>query len=175
MLYQLVKNPSVSHAKKDKDRSTDACSDDISNALEAIEPIPQSPTRSSDHNAGDEDDSAVPKREERANSSRTLAGSDEPARHEINGGDVIRIEGVTQAESVRERRGGNETRVKVKNYRGDGPYDCVGSDEDRDHSDTVVGDAAEEIGLRGKLELAISCHGCVYYRLVSDTENNKRN
>lgn len=51
--------------------------------------------------------------EEGSHCNRPLTGSDEAAGHEVDGGDVVCVEGVAEAEDVGEGCGGDERGVKV--------------------------------------------------------------
>lgn len=53
-----------------------------------------------DDDGGDDDDCAVAEGEEGAYGDGTLAGGDEATGHEVDGGDVVCIEGVAEAERV---------------------------------------------------------------------------
>lgn len=92
-------------------------------------------------------------REKGADRGGALARGDEAPRHEVNGGDVVGVERMAQAERVGQRGGGDELGVKVQHDAAGGPDEGVDEDEHRDGEDAVVGDAAEEPGLRGKLDV----------------------
>ena len=89
----------------------------------------------------------MPQRKESPHSSRSLPRSDEPPSHEVDGGDVICIQSMTQAEDVRESGRRDEAGVEVQHDGGSGPYDGVDADEEEDHEKAVCGYSAEEAGL----------------------------
>lgn len=160
-LHELVQDPTVSDAENDEKGGTDAGAYDVSHTSKAIKPIPQSTTGSGNNNTSNNDNSAVPQREEGPHSGRPLPGSDEPPGHEVDGGDVVGVQGMAQAEDVREGGGRDEAGVEVQHDGSDGPYDGVDADEEEDHEQAVCGDAAEEAGLGDaqRVSKVEGCHG----------------
>lgn len=67
-----------------------------------------------------------------ADADGTLAGRDQAAGHEVDGADVVGIEGMAQTKGVRQDGGGDEHRVEVQDDADDHPYDDVDGDEKED-------------------------------------------
>ncbi|POR32806.1 Uncharacterized protein TPAR_06978, partial [Tolypocladium paradoxum] len=154
--HQPVQHPPISQAQNDENRRTDGGADDVSHARKAIKALPQRTARGGDDDARHDDNGAVAEREEGADGRGPLARGDEAPGHEVDGGDVVRVEGVTEPERVGEGGGRDEGRVEAQDDGDGGPDDGVDGDEQGDDGDAVGGDAAEEIGLGGEFE---SPHG----------------
>ena len=87
--------------------------------------------------------------EERAHRHGPLARRDEPARHEVDGGDVVGVEGVAEAERVGERAGGDEVGVRQGQDEGAHQPDYeVDQDEEQDDEQGAEREGAE-IGCAG--------------------------
>lgn len=92
-------------------------------------------------------------REEGPHSRRSLSRGYETPGHQINGGDVICVEGMAQAQDVGECGGRNELWMEMKNYSNGRPDEDVDEDEKCDDSDAVCGYAANESWFRkGRVE-----------------------
>ncbi|TFA98174.1 hypothetical protein CCMA1212_010021 [Trichoderma ghanense] len=150
-LDQLVQHPAVAQAQDDEHRRADARPDDVAHPLKPIKALPQRAARRRHDNARDDDNGAVAEREKGAHGGGPLSGRDEPPRHEVNGRDVVRVQGMAQAEGVGERRGRDEGRVEVQDDADGDPDEGVDGDEDGDDADAVGGEAMEELW-RGEVE-----------------------
>lgn len=155
---ELVEDPAVADAEDDEDGGADRGADDVADAGEAVEAAAQGAAGGGDDDAGDDDDGAVAEGEEGADGGGTLAGGDEAARHEVDDGDVVGVEGMAEAEGVGQGGGGDELGVEVEDDGAGGPDEGVDDDEEGYDEDAVAGDAVEELGLRGKLDVDLA-HG----------------
>lgn len=146
---ETVQDPSVAETEHDEERRADGGADDVPDVREAVEAIPQRTARGRDGDAGDDDDGAVAEREERADGGRATTGSDETPGGEVDGRDVVCIEGVAQAERVGERGGRGETGMGREDEDGDEhPEGEVDGDEEGDDADGLRGERLEGHGGR---------------------------
>lgn len=145
-LNQLVQHPSVAYTENDEKGSADASANNVANAGEAVEAVPQGTASGGDDNTGDEDNGAMAQREEGAHGGWSLTRGDEAPRHEVYGRDVVGVEGVAHPEHVGQRRGRDERRVVVKHDGCGYPDEGVDGDEDDDGPQAVGRDAMEELG-----------------------------
>lgn len=70
--------------------------------------------------------------EPRADADGPLAGGDEAPGHEVDGADVVGVEGVAQAQGVGKDGSGDEHGIEVQDYTDDDPYDDVDRYEEQD-------------------------------------------
>ena len=76
-----------------------------------------------------EDDGGMAERKVEADADRLLALMHELAGDVVDGGDVVGVDGVAQAEAIGEKRGPQQNRVAVKTGEGPGPCRYIGGDE----------------------------------------------
>lgn len=155
-LDELVQNPAVGGAQNDQKRRTNSRADNVSDSLKPIKPISQGSRRGSQDDGRHDDNGAMAQGEEGPHGGWTLPAGDQTPSHQVNGGDVVRVEGMAKTEAVREGGRGDQARVEAQHHGDGGPHDEVHGDEEGDDGNAVGGDAAEEFGLGGELE---SRHG----------------
>lgn len=96
----------------------------------------------------------MPKTEKSTDGYRFLPRGDESARHEVDGGDVVGVEGVSESQGVGQDGGRDHFGEVVQGYSDAGPDEAVDEDEEGDEVQGRAGDVGE--GWRepdmGKLE-----------------------
>ena len=98
----------------EQERAGDRGADVAAEVLEAGDPRVDRLRRDREAGGEREDDRRVAEREEEADAHRALAVLQELARRVVDRGDVVGVEGVTQAERVRERAQAGERRVVAR-------------------------------------------------------------
>ncbi|KDN60261.1 hypothetical protein CSUB01_07716 [Colletotrichum sublineola] len=144
-LDKLVQHPSVACTEQQQEGGADTSADDVAHPREAVETVPQRATGRSHDDTGDDDDSAVAQREECTDCDWTLARGNEAPGHEVDGGDVVSVEGVAEAEDEGEGGGGDEGWVKVQQNAGDDPDEYVCGNEEGNDADRRRGKDAEAL------------------------------
>lgn len=129
--HEPIQHPRVARAEDQQEGGADAGPDYVPHPLEPIEALPERPARGRDHDAGDDDDGGVAQAEPRADADGPLAGGDEAPGHQVDGADVVGVEGVPQAQGVGQHGGGDEQREEVQDDAHGGPHDGVGGDEEQ--------------------------------------------
>lgn len=139
--HQRVQYPAVCDTQHNQHGGTDRRADNVAYPREAVEAVSQCAGGSCHDYTGDDDDGRVSEAEECAYGGGALAERHQTPGHEVDGGDVVCVEGVAEAEGVGEGCGGYEGRVVVEDDGDACPYDEVDGDEEGDYEDGVGGDA----------------------------------
>lgn len=111
-----------------------------------VEALPQRTTRSRHDHTRYNHNRRMAEGKERSDSGRPLTETDEPARHEVNGGDVVCIERMAEAEAVRESSRGDEYRVEAEDDGGDDPNEEIDGEEERYDGDGLRGQSGTTTG-----------------------------
>lgn len=148
LLRQLHQDENVHHAEQHQKRRGHRTPDDASHARERVE-VPGRRARRRGHGNGrDDDDGRVAERKERADGDGFLARGDEAARHEVDAGDVVCVEGMAETEDPGYRCGADELGVRVQHESCDCPGGELDEDEQADYGDRAEGEAFENGGSR---------------------------
>lgn len=81
--------------------------------------------------------------EEGADGHGLLAAGDQAARHQVDGGDVVGVEGVAESEGIGQHRGRDHLGEVVQGDADAGPDEAVDEDEEGDEVQGGAGDVGE--------------------------------
>ncbi len=96
---------------REQEKGGDARPDQPAHLFEPVEPALQQGRRKRDRRHGHDHHRRMPEGEEEADGNRPLALLHELARHIVDGGDVVGVHGMTQAEAVGEEGGAEQQRI----------------------------------------------------------------
>ena len=116
----------------------DERADDAADGFERVEfRLQRGRCRGDDEGEAD-DDGRMAEREEKADADRALAFLHQLARHIVDGGDVIRVEGVPEAEAVGEKGGPEQQREIAEGDERPHPRGDVGGDQQDINADDLA-------------------------------------
>ena len=127
-----MQHPAVAGAEDEEEGSGHTGADDAADLLEVVEPVAQGARGRSYHDAGDDDDGRVPQAEEGADRHGALARRDQAACHQVDGGDVVGVQRVAEAERVGEDGRGDHLGDVMEDNANGGPHDEIHGDETPD-------------------------------------------
>lgn len=132
LTHELVQDPGVAGAEDEENDGADDAAHESADILGAPEPVAEGAAGGRDGDAGDDDDGAVAEGEEGADGDGPLAGSDEAPGGEVDGGDVVGVEGVAKAEDVGKGGRADEGGMAGEGPGDDGPGDEVDEEDEGD-------------------------------------------
>lgn len=108
---ELVQNVGIHDSEEDQECRRDGSADDATDVAKAVETAGHARRRGCHDNRGDNDDGTMSETEERPHRDGPLTRRYQPPCHQINRRDMIGVQGMSEAQRVRQRRRGKEVGV----------------------------------------------------------------
>ena len=113
-------------------------------------------------------------REEEANGDRSLATLHQRSGDVVDGGDVVRVDRVAEAEAIGQERGAQQQGLAVEEEEGPGPGAGVGQDEEGIHADEAAAEAGgrRSVGVASRTGSGVRHGGprLLRFALLGDTQ-----